>query len=166
VGHSLGGGVALNLALKFPLLIKKLVLVSSLCLGDEIAFWLRLISLPTVIHLAGTVFIWGFKGAKWLINHLNPVKYILPLTPASMLVGVSITDGHHQKLVLEKQLSEVKVPTLLVWGARDPIVPVKQAYHAAKMIPDCKLQVYEHRGHNVHREEFKKFSRLIRDFLG
>jgi 4,5:9,10-diseco-3-hydroxy-5,9,17-trioxoandrosta-1(10),2-diene-4-oate hydrolase len=166
VGHSLGGGVALNLALKFPALIKKLVLVSSLCLGDEIAFWLRLISLPTIIRLAGTVFIWGYNIAKWLIGYLNPIKYILPLTPASMRVGVTISDFHHQKLVLDKRLSEIKMPTLLVWGEKDPVVPVKQAYRAAKAIPDCQLKVYEHRGHNVHREEFKKFSRLINDFLG
>jgi len=166
VGHSLGGGIALDLALKFPSQIKKLVLVSSLCLGNEIAFWLRLISLPAIIRTAGAIFVLGFKVMKWLVNHLNPIKYILPLTPASMLVGVSISDFHHQKLVLEERLPEIKMPTLLVWGARDTVVPVKQAYRAAKMIPDCQLQVFKHRGHNVHREEFKKFSRLITDFLG
>lgn len=166
VGHSLGGGVALNLALKFPTQIKKLVLVSSLCLGNDVAFWLKLISLPTVIRLVGTVFIWGFKATKWLISHLNPARYILPLTPASMLVGATITDGHQQKLVLDKRLPEVKMPTLVVWGAHDPVVPVKQAYRAAKMIPDCKLKVYEKSGHNVHREQFQKFSKLLTDFLG
>jgi 4,5:9,10-diseco-3-hydroxy-5,9,17-trioxoandrosta-1(10),2-diene-4-oate hydrolase len=166
VGHSLGGGVALDLALKIPTQITKLVLVSSLCLGNEVAFWLRLISLPAIIRSAGTLFILGFKAAKWLISRLNLVKYILPLTPVSMAVGVSISDFHHQTLVLEKRLPEVKMPTLLIWGARDPVVPVKQAYRAAKMIPDCRLQVFQHRGHNVHREEFKKFSSLINDFLG
>jgi pimeloyl-ACP methyl ester carboxylesterase len=166
VGHSLGGGVALDLALKFPANIKKLVLVSSLCLGNDIAFWLRVISLPTVIKLAGSVFIFGFNAAKWLISRLNPLKYILPLTPAAMTVGVTISDFHHQRLVLEKRLSEVKIPTLLVWGENDPVVPVKQAYSAAKVIPNCKLKVFKRRGHNVHREEFKKFSKLIYDFLG
>jgi pimeloyl-ACP methyl ester carboxylesterase len=165
VGHSLGGGVALNLALKIPSQIKKLVLVSSLCLGNDIAFWLRLISLPTIISLVGTVFIWGFNLAKWLVSHLNPVKYILPLTPASMAVGVSISDFHRQRLVLEKRLSEIKMPTLLVWGGRDSVVPVKQAYSASKKIPNCQLLVFKHRGHNVHREEVKNFSRLVKDFL-
>jgi pimeloyl-ACP methyl ester carboxylesterase len=166
LGHSLGGGVALDFALKFPSQIKKLVLVSSLCLGNEVAFWLRLISLPAIIRLAGTLFVLGFKAAKWLISHLNPAKYILPLTPASMAVGVNISDFHRQTLVLEKRLPEVKMPTLLIWGARDSVVPVKQAYRAAKMIPDCQLLVFKRRGHNVHREEVKIFSNLIEDFLG
>ncbi len=166
VGHSLGGGIALNLALKIPSHIKKLVLVSSLCLGDEIAFWLKLISLPTIISLLGTLFIWGFKLAKWFINHLNLANYVLPLTPDSMKVGVSISDFHRQRLVLEKQLSKIKVPTLLVWGARDSVVPVKQAYRAAKEIPDCQLMVFKRSGHNVHREQLKNFSRLVTQFLG
>jgi pimeloyl-ACP methyl ester carboxylesterase len=165
VGHSLGGGVALDFALKFPAQIKKLVLVSSLCLGNEVAFWLRLISLPAIIRLVGTIFVWGFKAVKWLISHLNPARYILPLTPASMGVGVRISDFHHQTLVLEKRLKEVKVPTLLIWGARDPVVPVKQAYRAAKMIPHCQLLVFKHSGHNVHRENLKNFSYLVEQFL-
>ncbi|OGO19945.1 MAG: hypothetical protein A2Z15_03125 [Chloroflexi bacterium RBG_16_50_11] len=166
VGHSLGGGVALNYALDFPARIKKLVLVSSLCLGNEIAFWVRFFSLPAFFKLLGAVAVFGFKCVKWLISHLNPAKYILPLTPASMAVGVSISDFHHQTLVLEKRLPEIKMPTLLVWGGRDPVVPVKQAYRAAKAIPDCRVEVFKNRGHNVHRDELRKFSRLISEFLG
>jgi pimeloyl-ACP methyl ester carboxylesterase len=55
---------------------------------------------------------------------------------------------------------------LLVWGARDPIVPVMQAYRAAKVIPDCRVEVFKKQGHNVHRNELKRFSRLITGFLG
>ena len=46
MGHSVGGGVALNYALKSPHKIKKLVLISSLCLGKEIALWVRIMTLP------------------------------------------------------------------------------------------------------------------------
>ncbi len=166
VGHSLGGGVALNYALKFPAKIKKLVLVSSLCLGSEIAFWVKLLSVPALIRFLGGIFVFGFKFVKWLVSHLNPAKYILPLTPASMLVGVSISDLHRQTLVLEQRLPEVKMPTLLIWGGRDPVVPVKQAYRAARAIPDCRVEVFKNRGHNVHRDELKKFSSIVTDFLG
>lgn len=166
VGHSLGGGIALDYALKFPLKITKLVLISSLCLGREIAFWVRFFSLPAFIRSLGAVMVFGFKCVKWLLDHLNPAKYILPLTPASMAVGGSISNFHQQTLVLEKQLPEIKMPTLLVWGSRDPVVPVKQAYRAAEVIPDCQVAVFRNSGHNVHREKLKKFSSIVTDFLG
>jgi pimeloyl-ACP methyl ester carboxylesterase len=166
VGHSLGGGIALNYALKWPQKIKKLVLISSLCLGREIAFWVRFFSLPAFVRFVGAIVSFGFKCVKWLLSHLNPAKYVLPLTPASMTVGCSISNFHQQTLVLEKQLPEIKIPTLLVWGSRDPVVPVKHAYRAAEVIPDCQIAVFRNRGHNVHREELKKFSSVITDFLG
>jgi pimeloyl-ACP methyl ester carboxylesterase len=167
VGHSLGGGVALSFALQFPAKIKKLVLVSSLCLGNEVAGWLRLFSLPAFISSIGAMFIFGFNCVKWLLNQLNPAKYILPLSPASMTVGGGISTSYRrQALVLERQLPDIKMPTLLVWGGRDSVVPVKQAYSAAKMIPDCRVEVFKKSGHNVHREQLKKFSKIIGDFLG
>jgi pimeloyl-ACP methyl ester carboxylesterase len=166
VGHSLGGGIALNFALKWPDKIKKLVLVSSLCLGREIAFWVRLFSLPAIIISFGAVIMGILKSIKWIIQHLNPAGLIMPLSPAAMTVGTSITTFRQQTLVLENRLHEVKIPTLLVWGGRDPIVPVNQAYRAAKVIPDCRIEVFQNRGHNVHRDELKKFSSILTGFFG
>jgi len=166
VGHSLGGGIALDYALKSPQKIKKLVLVSSLCLGREIAFWVRLMSIPALIHSLGVLTITILKGIKWLAEQLNPAEFIMPLSPASMTVGGSITTFRQQSLVLENRLSEIAVPTLLVWGAKDPIVPVRHAYQAAMVIPDCRVKVFEGRGHNVHRDELKQFSSTVTGFLG
>jgi pimeloyl-ACP methyl ester carboxylesterase len=166
VGHSLGGGIALDYALKSPHKIKKLVLVSSLCLGREIAFWVRLFSLPALIGSLGALYMAVLKGIKWVVSQLNPAVFIMPLSPASMAVGGSITTFRQQTLVLENRLSEVSMPTLLVWGAKDPIVPVRQAYRASRVIPDCRVEIFENRGHNVHRDELKQFSSVITGFLG
>ncbi len=166
VGHSMGGGVALNYTLKFPHKIKKLVLVSSLCLGREIAFWVRLMSIPAFIRSLGVLTVTVLKGIKWLFEHLNPAEYIMPLSPASVTIGGNITTFRQQSMVLENRLAEVAVPTLLVWGAKDPIVPVRHAYQAAKVIPDCRVKVFENRGHNVHRDELAEFSSTVRGFLG
>jgi pimeloyl-ACP methyl ester carboxylesterase len=165
IGHSLGGGVALDYTLKFPQKIKKLVLISSLCLGREIAFWVRFFTLPALMRSLGAMIEFILKGIIWVAKSLNPARYIMPLSPASVMVGGNISSFHEQKLVLEKRLPDLKVPTLLVWGARDPVVPVKQAYRASKAIPDCRIEVFKKRGHNVHREELKKFSSLIIGFL-
>ncbi|MFA5309563.1 MAG: alpha/beta fold hydrolase [Dehalococcoidales bacterium] len=166
IGHSLGGGIALDYTLKFPHKIRKLVLVSSLCLGREIAFWLRLFTLPAIMRSLGAMVEFIFKSIIWAARSLNPAKYIMPLSPASVAIGGNISSFREQTLVLEKRLPDIKVPTLLVWGGRDPVVPVKQAYRAAMSIPDCRIEVFKKSGHNVHREQLKKFSSLITGFLG
>jgi pimeloyl-ACP methyl ester carboxylesterase len=166
VGHSLGGGVALNYALQFPDRTKKLVLVSSLCLGREIALWVRVLSLPAILRTVGAITMAAFQGIKWIIKNLwRGMEFVIPFSPASITIGGSVSTFKEQRLVLAHRFSELVAPTLLVWGARDSVVPVRHAYVAAESIPDCQLKVFEKRGHNVHREEVGEFSQVIRGFL-
>jgi pimeloyl-ACP methyl ester carboxylesterase len=166
VGHSLGGGVALNYALKSPHRIKKLVLVSSLCLGSEIAFWVRLISVPTLLGILGVVTLSVFKSIKWTVKKiLNQVELVIPFTPASVNIGGSVATFREQTMVLADRFAEVLPPTLLIWGAKDGVVPVRHAYTAAQLIPDCQLKIFEKRGHNVYRQEVAEFSHVVRGFL-
>jgi len=167
MGHSLGGGVALNYALKSPHKLNKLVLVSSLCLGGEIAFWVRFLSLPALYRAISATSLALFRGVRWLVKALLlPVEFVIPWDRQTINLGGSITTFKEQTLVLASQLSGLMVPTLVVWGARDPIVPVRQAYAAAQLIPDCQLKVFEGSGHSVYRDELQQFSRLLAGFLG
>ena len=166
MGHSLGGGVALDYALRSPHKIKKLVLISSLCLGSEIAFWIRLLSIPALIKYTSSLFLAVSRGIKWLLKYLNPAELIITMTPASLAIGSNITTFKQQTHILENRLSEVRMPTLLVWGGKDPVVPVSQAYKAATAIPDCQVKVFRKSGHNVHRQELQRFSDIITKFLG
>ncbi len=166
VGHSLGGGIALNFALQFPRKIKKLVLVSSLCLGREIAFWVRLLSIPAILKAAGAVVLGFLNALKWTVERLNPAGYIMPMSPASVYVGGAISNFRQQSLVLEERLAEITVPTLLVWGEKDLIVPVEHAFKAAKIIPQCQVKVFSEVGHDVHRDELYGFSHAVSKFLG
>ena len=165
MGHSIGGGVALNYALRFPQKIVKLVLISSLCLGREIALWVRVMTLPA--RYTGRALLAVTKCIIWLLKKiLTPLKVVVPLSLASVNFGSSIADLKEQTLVLGERLSEILIPTLVVWGGRDPIVPVRHAYAAAEVIPDCQLKVFKNRGHNVHRDEIQQFSSLLTGFLG
>jgi len=101
VGHSLGGGVALNYALHSPHRIKKLVLVSSLCLGSEIAWWVRLISVPTLLRFLGAVTLSLFKGIKWVVKKaVKHVEFVIPFSPASVNIGGSVSTFKEQTMVL------------------------------------------------------------------
>ena len=167
MGHSLGGGVALNYALESPHKIKKLVLISSLCLGSEIALWVRLLSIPAILRSISSLVLAVLRAIKWLVKKLlAPVEFVMPFSPASVSLGGSITTLKEQTLVLANRLSEIVMPTLLVWGAKDPIVPVQHAYAAAQVIPDCQLKVFAGSGHNVHRDELQQFSHVLTGFLG
>ncbi len=166
VGHSVGGGIALHYALKFPHGIDKLVLVSSLCLGKEIALWVRFLSSSAFCRSLGVAAVAITKAVKWLVNLVyTPLKFVNPLPQAKVKLGVSMTTLREQTGVLANQLSELMMPTLLVWGANDGIVPVSQAYAAVRLIPDCQLHVFKGCGHSVYKQRVKEFSHLLTTFL-
>ncbi len=166
VGHSIGGGIALHYALKFPHKIGKLVLVSSMFLGKGIALWVRVLSSSIFFRSLGVVAVAILKAIKWLLNLVYaPLKFVNPLPRAKVNLGKSITTLEEQATVVIGQLSELIMPTLLVWGANDSIVPVSQAYAAAKLIPDCQLHVFEGCGHFVYKQKIKEFSHLLTKFL-
>lgn len=167
MGHSLGGGIALSYALRFPHKIKKLVLVSSMCLGREIALWVRFLSTPVLCRSIGEAAHVILRAVKWLADLLfASVEFVNPLSRASIRLGSNVTTLKEQTTVLIHRLSEIMVPTLVVWGAKDSILPVKQAYAAAELIPDCQVKVFEDCGHNVYRDKIPEFSRLLTGFLG
>jgi 4,5:9,10-diseco-3-hydroxy-5,9,17-trioxoandrosta-1(10),2-diene-4-oate hydrolase len=57
------------------------------------------------------------------------------------------------------------MPTLLVWGSKDNVVPAAHAYVAAELIPDCQLHVFKGCGHSVYKQRVEEFSELLTRFL-
>ncbi len=90
LGHSWGGGIALHFTLKYPQKIRKLVLVSSLCLGREIAWWIRLLSFPAVCRTVGKICLSFFKGLKYLAKYFGPWEIVEPISKTSIQIGSCI----------------------------------------------------------------------------
>ncbi len=166
MGHSLGGGIALHYTLKYPQKIRKLVLVSSLCLGKEIAWWVMLFSTPWMCKSMGKAAISLFRVIKYIAKFFGPWEIVQPVTKTSIQISSCIATLSQQTVVLLSQLSQIMVPTLVMWGAKDPIVPFTQAYTAAELIPDCKVKVFKDGGHSVYRDRMHEFSNALIGFLG
>jgi pimeloyl-ACP methyl ester carboxylesterase len=167
VGHSVGGSVALRFALKSPRRIERLVLVSSMCLGKEIALWARFLSSPAFLMTLGEAGVALFKAVGWLIKSLHiPFEFMNPLPRVKISLGKSIMTLKGQTTVLLNQLSQLLVPTLLVWGVEDAMVPVAHAYAASELIADCQLHVFDACDHNVYKQKSQEFSHLLTRFLG
>lgn len=166
IGHSIGGGIALHYALHFPEKVKGLVLVSSWCLGIEAALWVRLLSHPALSKSLGEAAIAVLKGVKWLARlFYAPFRFANPVTRVKMDIGKTMITLRGQTTVLQDRLCELTMPTLLVWGSGDRIVPAAHAYVAAELIPDCQLHIFEGCGHSVYKQKAGEFSQLLTNFL-
>lgn len=166
MGHSLGGGIALHYTLKFPEKVRKLVLVSSLCLGKEIAWWIRLLTGTPIYPVIGNAAMSFYKGLKSVANFFGSWEIMEPVTKTSIQIGGYISNITEQTIVLLSQLPLIGAPTLVLWGAKDPVVPFAQAYAAAELIPDCQVRVFDNCGHSVYRENLREFSSVLSRFLG
>ncbi len=166
MGHSFGGGVALHYTLKHPQKIRKLVLVSSLCLGREIAWWIRIFSTPVFYHSIGNAVVAFFRFIKKAAKVFGPWEIVEPVSKTTLHIGSRISSLTEQTINLISQLSQIMVPTLVMWGAKDPIVPFNHAYAAAELIPDCKVKIFGNAGHSVYRDRLHEFSTALAGFLG
>ena len=179
IGNSMGGLLSLSVGLDRPERVDKLVLANSAGLGREIAGFLRLLSLPLLGEFMARP---KQRGSRFVTSHLPDTDDGLaevfvaalseerqrPGNTASMLrmlrAGVNLL-GVKPWAVLTNRLSELKAPTLLLWGRQDVIFPVKHAYRAAKLIPKVWLKVFDNCGHWPQRDARNDFNSLVLRFL-
>ena len=182
VGSSLGGLVALRLALRSPARVSALCLVGSAGLGSEVSIVLRQLTLPGVGETAtwwGRTPIGAAQRAVWRVPLLfaNPLgvpqewvaeQYRLARLPGFLDTTLAALRGqvdlHGQKEILVDDLALLSVPTLVIWGARDLVVPVDQARTAARLAPHAGLQVIAGTGHLPHVERPEEFAAVLSSF--
>ena len=184
VGHSLGGGIAMQLAYQFPERVERLALVASGGLGAEVNLLLRAATLP------GSEYVLPLLLRRELRNAAGAVAGFLGRLgwkPSADLVGMaeglaslgdddarrafvhtarSIMDFSGQRVSAEDRLYLAEgLPSLIVWGARDPMIPVAHGRRAHAAMPGSRLEVFEHAGHFPFNDDPVRFARVLSDFV-
>lgn len=183
VGHSFGGGIALEFCYLFPERVQRLVLVSSGGLGRELSVLLRAPTLPGsewVLPLLASGFVrdggaavgrlLGRLGLRGGADVNEAWRGFVSLGDADsrrafLATARSVIDPGGQSVCALPQLPRLQVPTLLVWGGHDRMIPPRHAIDAAAAIPGAQVEIFERAGHFPHLDEPDRFARVLRDFL-
>src|ERR1035437_7024236 len=183
VGQSFGGGVAMQFSYQFPERCERLVLVDAGGLGREVNWILRLITLPGFEYVMPALFPgfvrnWGdpvvrLFGGRGFRNSQPAEMWrsYKSLTEAESrhafvrTVRSVIDPGGQSVSAVDRLYLTAHMPTLIVWGDHDRIIPVDHAYLAHQAIPNSRLEVMEGVGHSPHVEEPVRFVEILRDFL-
>jgi 4,5:9,10-diseco-3-hydroxy-5,9,17-trioxoandrosta-1(10),2-diene-4-oate hydrolase len=184
VGHSLGGMVCLSVAISFPDKVDNLVLVDVGGLSKKVPLTYRLSTLPVLGHilLGPRLFVskatirMGLKKRYFynpnivdedLINATYKYLKMSKRNDAILNVvknNISISGMRPEAIVTDK-LRLVKVPTLVIHGAQDRVVPVRYAQLAYKLIANAKCEVIDECGHCPQIEKAAQFNKEVIAFL-
>ena len=184
VGQSFGGGVAMQFAYQFPSRCERLVLVGSGGLGREVSPLLRVLAFPGVEFLYPVIFASvlrdagrGVLGGLRKIG-LRPSAYVdevwhgyesltEPETRTAFARTLrSVVDMTGQRVSAHDRLPLAEdIPTLIVWGADDAIIPSRHAADAQATLPNSRAEIFERVGHFPHCEDPARFVRVLTDFM-
>jgi pimeloyl-ACP methyl ester carboxylesterase len=185
VGHSLGGGIAMQFAYQFPERCERLVLVGSGGVGPEVHPLLRVAAapgaefgLPLATSLPART---ALRVAAPLLRATGGLRlgpdfgYVLERYRAlrtrtarqaflrTLRAGV---DAHGQVVtMLDRCYLAAGLPTLIIWGSRDRVIPVRHAQVAHAAMPGSKLEIFERSGHFPHHDDPDRFADVVEDFL-
>ncbi len=183
VGQSLGGGVALQFAYQFPERCRRLILVSSGGLGREVSWMLRLLALPgaelvlpvlapaVVAEQGNRLSRWlrdrGIRAERWAEMWLAYSSLAEPESRHAFLRTLrAVVDPGGQAVDASDRLYLTEtIPTLIVWGDADDIIPVGHAHAAHEAMPGSRLEIFENVGHFPQVEAPERFVEVITDFI-
>ena len=183
VGHSLGGGIAMQFLYQHPDYCRRLILISSGGLGPDVGWILRILSAP------GAELVMPVIAPKFVLSAGDSVKSWLTSVGLRSPRGAEIwnayssfSDARARESFLRTLRSVVDyrgqavsalnrlqlradLPTLAIWGEKDNIIPVDHAYAALEARPDVRLEVLPNVGHFAHVEAPGRVVDLIDGFI-
>ncbi|HDD61557.1 MAG TPA: alpha/beta hydrolase [Chloroflexi bacterium] len=161
-GHSMGGAIALWLAINHPELLHGLVLMSSgstlpvnLSLIEELA---TQVGFPTAVD---NIMRWSFSPRIEPALVENVRKHMLKLRPSVVAGDFRACD----RFDLSKRLDQVAVPTKILVGDEDKMTPIRFSEELAEGIQDAELDVIQGAGHMLPLEQPDGVAKTVRGFM-
>ena len=183
VGHSLGGGIAMQFAHQFPERVQRLALVSAGGLGKEVSPFLRAATLPAAEYVLPLLTSsWVRRAGSGAHDLLARAGVALPPGLVEALAGFgSLADPATREAFVHTARSVIDVggqrvdardrlyltrdlPLLVVWGARDTIIPATHGQAFAAAVPECRFELFETSGHFPHLSEPDRLARVLADW--
>ena len=187
VGHSLGGGIALQFAYQFPERCQRLALVGSGGLGPELSAGLRAATLPgaelvvtalasvsgplrfglqTVEKIGRTA---GWRRVGDLAEAGDALLALKDVEARRAFLRTlrGVVDARGQAVTaLDRLYLADSIPLLVIWGSRDPIVPAQHAETVRSLVPSARIEVFRDAGHWPHLDDPERFCDVLLDFIG
>jgi pimeloyl-ACP methyl ester carboxylesterase len=185
VGHSLGGGVAMQFAYQFPERCERLILVGAAGMGRQVHPAFRLAAGPgatvgltmlttpgvraavrlgtPLLRLArggglGPDLDYALDRYRDLADSTARRAFLRTIRAGVDLRGQAIT-------MLDRSYLARHLPVLIIWGSRDGIIPIEHARTAHAALPGSRLEIFEGAGHFPHHYDPERFVKLIEEFL-
>jgi pimeloyl-ACP methyl ester carboxylesterase len=181
-GHSFGGTVAMTSYLAFgrekSTRVRSLVLIGSPCYMQPFPPFIRLLSTPFLNHVVQMVPPARFRAAQILRRIFQDKTRVTPERINRYAKYFNLPGIHHSLIESARQIvpsdpdkfsariREVTVPTLIVWGQNDNVVPLWQGERLRRDIGSARLEVLPNCGHMPHEERPDDVARLLADFVG
>jgi pimeloyl-ACP methyl ester carboxylesterase len=184
VGHSLGGGIAMQFAYQFIERCERLVLVDSGGLGREVHPLLRAALLPGAELVLPWLSTTTSRGVGALVRGMSRVgiragpdldetwrSFVSLGEPAARRAFIQtvrgVIDLGGQRVSANERLYLAEgLPTLIVWGEKDPLIPVRHAREAHERMAGSRLEIFPDAGHFPYRDDPERFVSVLVDFIG
>ena len=184
VGHSLGGGIAMQFAYQFPERVDSMVLESSGGLGEEAFTGLRAAALPgSEFAIKWAINEKTLKGASWLGDKLGRFGITPHALSPTALETVSWLGEQDRRTAFLATLRSVVSPKgqtvsaldklhlmegrriLIIWGDKDPMIPMKHGENAHYLLPESRFVVFPGAGHEPHLHDPQRFTDLVAEHV-
>jgi pimeloyl-ACP methyl ester carboxylesterase len=184
IGHSFGGGIAMQFTYLFPERVRRLVLVDSGGLGRDVSPLLRAATLP------GAELVLPVIASGWVRARVEGLGRILAkggwrastemteiwrgftslsdaeTRRAFLATTRGVIDAGGQTVTAHDHLpTAIQIPTLVIWGTKDRMIPAWHATSAQQAITGCRVELFVGAGHFPHLEEPERFTEVLGEFM-